>query len=163
MRTSDLVDGDSRRALADSSTLLVMNHDDAISWFNELAQRNLQQHATDRTVVIVGRGRIEYDEAPAVSWVTEADSALKAVFPRGHALLVKWDAVLTEADKGSVYHLSSANTVDAARAIFNTARDMLKAGRLSSFADGIRADTVGELLDQADTFVSGGYLRQPQS
>jgi hypothetical protein len=35
---------------------------------------------------------------------------------------------------------------------------MLKAGRLQGLAEGIQAETVGELLDQASSFLAGGYV-----
>ncbi len=61
------------------------------------------------------------------------------------------------ANKGSVHDLSDERTINALRSIFTAAHEILRSGRLSSLIEGIRAETVAELLDQAKTLASGGY------
>ncbi|HYO70447.1 MAG TPA: hypothetical protein VEU33_30640 [Archangium sp.] len=135
-----------------------MKLNDAIVWFDELAQRSIPRlHRRGWTNVATGETVSEYEARDAVKWITEAESALKAVFPSGHPLVKRWDSILAPADRNP-NQLSEDSVIDAARALFETARSQLKAGRIAGLVDAIHAETTGELLDQAEALLAKGYL-----
>ena len=129
---------------------------EAVQWFEDLVNQQPQPRQTGGHY-IGGEPIIEYDEQAAVGWVTKADTALKQVLPPGHPIIAQWDSTFAQPNKGSAFHRWDDVAVTAARAIFKSAAEMLKAGKLSSFVEGIRAETVGELLDQAEFLSSEGY------
>ena len=131
---------------------------DAVAWFDELASREIPKlHRDGWTEFGSGKPVFEYDEKAATRWITEAESALASVLPPGHALRARWGAILKRADDGNPHFLSVDSTVDAAKATFETARSLLKSGRLSSLVEGVRAESVMELLDQAEVLADQGY------
>src|SRR5437588_5604860 len=89
-----------------------------------------------------------YDQNDAVAWLTEAHSALESVFPPGHVVNRSWQTIIGSTAKNPDA-LSTRPVVDAARGVFRSAHDQLKGGRLGSITDGILAESVSELLDQA--------------
>lgn len=130
-----------------------------LQWLEELVARDIaKEHrqtgfpAGSRTVKSVD---VHYDVSAATTWITEAQAALEAGFPRAHAVLKRWEAVAGALPE-KPHLVSYPDTVDALRAVVVAARDQVKAGRLGSFADAVRAETVSELLDQADTLCSAG-------
>lgn len=72
------------------------------------------------------------------------------VLPPGHALIQRWDACLKDQVGEKTAYLTYDGLVDTLRGTFSAAYDMLSKGRLSSFVGCIRAETVGDLLHQAD-------------
>jgi hypothetical protein len=127
-----------------------MKPSEAIAWFDELATRQISKPRVPGARRLRDDGPVfEYEEAEAVRWVTEAESALKSVLPSGHPLVRRWDEIFARA-AGQAHQLSNTTNVDAARAVFGSARSILAAGRLGSVLDGVRAETVDELLDQAE-------------
>jgi hypothetical protein len=134
------------------------NVEAVMKWFEDLLGHQPIPHASGKRVARAGDEEdVTYDREPTIEWVTQAESAIKRVFPPGDPLVARWDANFVQATKGSSYHLTDQRTVATAKAIFKAAHDMLKQGRLSSFIEGIRAETVGDLLDQAETLVAEGY------
>jgi len=128
-----------------------MGPTEVLGWFEEIASRSITYHGG-------GSGRLpQYDLAEASTWVTDAQSALQAVFSPAHPVMARWKAALTTVDNGRRSDMSAPTTVQATQAIFRSALAQLKAGRLTSFAQSIQAETVAELLDQADALLSGGY------
>lgn len=145
---------------------------EAIAWFDQIAQQHpakleLPQHDDqeqgkpyiDRPNRPVRRKREEtlwYVQDEATRWITDADSALKSVFPPTHAVVKQWDAILAKSDSPGARRVIT--TFDTIRAVFESARAQLKEGRVARLIDTIRAESVEELLEQADTLLTGGYL-----
>lgn len=123
-----------------------MNAQDAIAWFEQI---NARRFTKDRHGY--------YTDAEANDWATEALSALDAVFPQGHAVLKSWKSAVhhSEQHPGT---MSSTVVLDAARGVFHSALQQLKAGRLVTLVEGIRAETTNEVLDQAEALLAGKHL-----
>ncbi|XXF78881.1 hypothetical protein P2318_03740 [Myxococcaceae bacterium GXIMD 01537] len=135
-----------------------MNIKEAIAWFDEIAQRKIGQNARAGVRnALTGGAVYEYEHGEAVRWIAEAESALKAVFPPSHSLVRRWDVIL-ESTKGQPHLLSVDSVVHSARGLFDTAHSQLKAGRVAGLVDAIRAETIGELLEQAEALTSRNYL-----
>lgn len=134
-----------------------MKIEDAKVWFDELAETGIRRVRREGVTQLSGEPILDYDESAAARWVTEAEAALTSVLPNGHSLRARWAAVMKKANDGNPHFLSDESTVDAARATFETARALLKSGRLSSLIEGIRAESVMELLDQAEALADQGY------
>lgn len=124
-----------------------VNRADTLRWFEEILGKPIK---TDRSAKI-GRW---YDPNDAVAWLTEARSALESVFLPGHAVNKSWQVIVGE----DASTLSRQDTVDAAHGVFRSAHDQLKNGRLGSIADGILAESVSELLDQAEVLNGKSYV-----
>ena len=97
-----------------------------------------------------------YDYAEATTWLADCESALAHVFPFRHPVRKRWDSAVAPTVKDSSEAVEPT-VIDAARAILESARGQLKAGRLKSLAQGVQAETVGELLDQAEALVAEDY------
>lgn len=87
-------------------------------------------------------------EAQAAAWAAEAESALVAVFPAGHPCRLKWREAFEHIDRLKV-GLRNHSAFPAALGVLNAALRILEADHLGSLLDGIRAETVSEVLDQA--------------
>jgi hypothetical protein len=127
-----------------------MNRDETLKWFEETARKPIN-------MVRSQMGQEWYDQNDAVAWLTEAHSALESVFPTGHAVNRSWQAIVGS----SAHHpsnLSTRDVVDGARGVFRSAYDQLKNGRLGSIVDGVRAESVSELLDQAEVLNDKSYV-----
>src|SRR6266849_209069 len=123
-----------------------MNAQDANAWFKEIDARRFtkDEHGF-------------YKDAEANDWATEALSALEAVFPQGHAVLKSWKSAVhyPEQNPGT---MSSPVVLDAARGVFHSALQQLKAGRLVTLVEGIRAESTNEVLDQAEVLLGGKHV-----
>ena len=126
-----------------------MNPTAIIAWFEEIACRSIPYHERHGQWEMSG-----HDHKELARWYADAASALAQTFPPGHAVRVHWDGTVTPGDLGGM-----AQTVvfEQAQAIFQSALAQLKAGRLTSLAQSIQAETVSELLDQAEALLAGGY------
>ncbi|MEQ9080473.1 MAG: hypothetical protein RLP09_41795 [Sandaracinaceae bacterium] len=90
----------------------------------------------------------------AAQWRSDASACLHAVLPSGHELLRQWESTWSDTHGAGTPRLSYAPYVHTARSIVRTARKLFESGRLSSFVDGIRAETVEEVLEQAGQLAS---------
>ena len=132
--------------------LRTMRKRELLDWFEELDKKRWKGFGPLNPF-----GPYYQDRDTVSDWMTEARSALGAAFPPRHPVLVAWDALrmgaLSPPDFGG-----HTPTIDSAAGIFDSAHSQLKAGRIGSLIDGAKAETVGELLDQADQLVGSGYL-----
>lgn len=99
-----------------------------------------------------------YDKAQAAQWVAEADSALSSFLPTGHALRRTFTAIVEQPGPSGVTYLNDEQLLDSARGVVRAARDTLANGHLSSILDGVQAETVGELLDQAESLIDLAHI-----
>ena len=133
-----------------------MNRGELTSWFERvLEQRRSLQRRSHGPGVAMGD---YFDRAEAIQWLTEAQSALDAAFPPGHACRRQWEAALASDGKSRMARANSVSNVDAATGVFQSAHAQLKAGLMSTLADGVRVETEAELLDQADHLLASNYV-----
>ena len=95
-----------------------------------------------------------YEEQQAVRWLVSAGSAVNAITPIGHELRQWWKK---QVPPGKAVLLHSAVTMTKAIAIIEAALDLLENGRFGSLMDSVRAETVSEVLDQADVLANQGH------
>jgi hypothetical protein len=92
---------------------------------------------------------------------SEMRTALESVFPPTHVVLRQWQDAVTRAKaipKGNKVQVPERWVSGELVGILRTAISLLKNGHLRSLADGIRAETVAQCLDQADALVRAGYV-----
>lgn len=145
---------------------------EAIAWFDQIAQQQpaledqpppVQRQAggwianPNRPARDPGRQIEYYVQEEATRWITDADSALKSVFPPGHTLVKRWDSLLDKSG-GNPGAWRIGSTFNSIRAVFESAHAQLKDGRVAGLVDSIRAESVSELLDQAEALWTSKYL-----
>lgn len=149
---------------AGDAPIVRITTEEALRWFKELAARELPRDRTtyeredlDDFGMPVARPveEFELNEEAAAAWVLEVGQALALCFPQGFELREQWRGAVKHAE-GQPWVLSSEAVVTAARAAAQAAIRLLESDRLRSFADGVRAETVGEVLDQAEQLLDDG-------
>jgi hypothetical protein len=129
-----------------------VNRDETLKWFEHIARTQINLHVSSK-----GEVQDWYEHTDAVAWLTEAHSALESVFPPGQVVNRSWQALVRSAEKNPAA-LSDRSIVDAARGVFRSAYDQLRNDRLGSIADGIFAESVSELLDQAQALNDKSFV-----
>ena len=127
--------------LLDEKTLL--------TWFEEIEKR-----VTETRTLKTG----EHDVWAAI--YAEMHSALDSVFPPSHAILRRWEDAIARAKQiptGNRVQTPERWVRDELIGIFRTALALLKNGLIRSLADGVRAETVAQCLDQAEALGRTGY------
>ena len=56
------------------------------------------------------------------------------------------------------HEITNARTIRTARGVFNAAHAILKEGRLVTLLDSVRAESVVELLEQAESLLAAKYV-----
>ena len=102
-------------------------------------------------------GAKDYHLGAATRWTVEAQTALQSAFPPSHAALQRWNALLPAVHAEKSWKMRQASTFEAFKAVFFAANDSIQRGVLGSLRDGTRAETVLELLDQAQAQNSDGH------
>jgi len=123
-----------------------MNRSDLLTWFDEIATT---------TVQTMYSGSALHEDA--TKWITEARSAIAAAFPPGHQIHREWDGALRAGEGQNVPSRANGAIWHAVRGVFASAHSQLRAGRIESFIDGIRAEAEDELLVQAEGFLDGSF------
>jgi len=125
-----------------------MDEQSLLAWFEQIDVRISQAFTP---------GTHQYAVRAAV--LTEMQTALESVFPPAHAVLRRWeDARSRESQALQSDHGGKLDFVqDELVEIFRMAHRLLKEGHARRFADGIRAETIMQCLDQADTLARTGY------
>lgn len=107
-----------------------------------------------------------YKPAEATAWLTAVRAALEAGFPPAHGVCRDWNAIFDRAkthrpygDKGLlVSEPYSTAAIQQAIGVVSGAIELVKSGVLGRLTDAARAETVSEVLAQADALVSAGHL-----
>lgn len=131
-----------------------MNPGEALAFFEELVNTGVPKHSTGATYLENDPPVYAYDLDGATQWITSARTALQAVFPEHHPVVKQWEDTLGEKARS----LTDEHTFEAARAIFEAAYKLIRAGRISSLVDGVRRETVADLLDQAHDLAAKNYM-----
>jgi hypothetical protein len=122
----------------------------AINWLEALDKRFADTQAD----------KIGEDDVWAAIY-SEMRAALETTLPPGHVVLRQWQDAVNRAkgiEKGNRVQVPERWVSGELLGIFRTAISLLKGGHLRSLADGIRAETVAQCLDQAETLVRSGYV-----
>lgn len=131
-----------------------MTEAEAIAWFEGLATK-----ARAVPQFPASAGWPSYmDGTKASAWLAEARAALHSVFPAGHALLKSWEDVFERAKAGSTKAPHAHWNFQQSLGVFDGAVTLLKGGRLRSLMDGVRAETVSEVLDQAEALNGAAHV-----
>jgi hypothetical protein len=118
-------------------------------WFEELEKR-------------VSESRASQIVAPGV-WAAifaEMHAALESVFPPSHAIVRRWEDATSRARgfaRGPRIETPELWIRDELIGIFRTALGLLRTGLIRSLANGVRAETVAQCLDQAEALGRAGY------
>jgi hypothetical protein len=133
-----------------------MRPEKMVAWLKELVERGEKiprHHSFDE--MERGWDAITYDEVDVYDWITESEIAFRTLLERdrAHELGRSWES-LVNIDK-KIYE---RNQFERMLALVKMALRLARDGRLDSMFDAVRAETVAELLDQADTLRKQGYL-----
>jgi hypothetical protein len=126
----------------------VMDEQSVLTWFKQIDERIFQ---------VFTPGTHQYAVRAAVR--TEMQTALESVLPPSHAVLRRWEDARSRAsqalqsDFGGRLDFVQAELVE----IFRVAHRLLQEGHARRFADGIRAETNMQCLDQSDALARTGY------
>jgi hypothetical protein len=136
-----------------------MTQAEAIAWLQALSIRGQAIPSADAPKDSAWRHRGE-----ATAWLAEARTALHAVFPANHPIVREWEAIF---ERAKTYKLMAnqlalsepyANVhFDQAVSVVQAAWTILKDGRMQALIDGVRAETVSEVLDQADALLTANH------
>jgi hypothetical protein len=129
----------------------MIRREDVLPWFEEL-----EKIAKALPVGVFGMA----DETKAhemrafQAWMTEAETAIEAVMPPGHAIRTKW----AKAEKSLSPFNDGAYVVgDAVLGVFDAAVNVIRSDRLSSLLDFMRVETENDLLDQAQSLLNANH------
>ncbi|SRR5712692_3324184 len=87
-----------------------MTANEAITWFEQIEAKQIAR-VQSGTYMMSNRPAYDYDDTEAIRWITEAQSALEAVFPDAHAVLKSWRAIVSTSG-GNSQVLSSSSVVE---------------------------------------------------
>ena len=125
-----------------------MNEQTALAWFESLERRFIETFDSKTE---------QYDVWSAL--YTEMRSALGTSFPPSHVVVRKWEDLVARGNKINVGDRGMPEGFVRGELIgvFRAATSLLKNGHFRSLADGIRAETIGQCLDQAEALSGSGY------
>lgn len=99
-------------------------------------------------------GIIKFPETSSFRrWSTQAGSVLAEVFHEHHPVRRAWDLVDQDAEYPGIIH-----SLDTLEGIFRGATELVRQGHIGTFAATVQAETLSELLDQADDLASQGHV-----
>ena len=125
-----------------------MDVGDLAVWLDELSAKS----------AAVKRYGDTYETAAAAAWMAEAEAAVASTFPAGHPARLPFLVAKQRAETIKLIDVGHAPHFESIIGAFEAARSMFKAGRVRGLVDGVQAETVGELLDQAHSLAGGGYV-----
>lgn len=146
----------------------------ALEWFEEIAAREIAKTPTGETVIppdepwggglfggpsggatVIPHGG-DIDVRSAAQWLSEAGTAIVSVFGSTHPITAQWKHAVGPVMEGKKSY-DNEWAIGAARGVFDTAHGLLRAGRISSLVDAVKAGTVVEVLDQATDLADAGH------
>lgn len=90
----------------------------------------------------------------AHAWLTRCQAALEDIFPLGHAVRRRWEALVG----AETFDAEDARDTERAAGIMLGALSLVQDGYLSTFRRGVLAESVMELLDAAGDHVEQDHL-----
>jgi hypothetical protein len=135
-----------------------MNKAKALEWFKKIEEKDPGAWSA---VSKRSAGGLAFSDdsawnARARAFVLAAEQAVKRTFPANDPVVRRWDQIFKE-EKGASAITNTSN-VYAAVALVREAHEILASDRFETLIAGVRAETVGELVDQADAMVTSGWL-----
>ena len=124
-----------------------MDAQSLLAWFEQIDER-ISQTFTPTT----------YQFAERAALLVEMKTVLESVFLPWHAVLRNWEDARSREALQRDHTTNLAFAQDELIAIFRMAHRLLKEGHARRFADGIRAETIAQCLDQVDVLLRGGYV-----
>lgn len=127
-----------------------MDEKSLLGWFEQMGRRITDFRASPTS---------ENDAWAAL--FTEMQTALESIFPLSHPVLRRWEDALARgkrALKGNQVQSPEKYVSRELMGIFEAAHRLLQDGHARSFADGIRAETIAQCLDQAEALVKTGHV-----
>jgi hypothetical protein len=106
------------------------------------------------------------EQVAALAWLGEAESAMASVFPIGHPIRVMWQRVVdrastysfgTGAMKTQISALYAGEHFNQLLGVVKAGGEVVRSGRLRGLLDGVRAETVSEVLDQAQGLLTAHH------
>jgi len=91
----------------------------------------------------------------SAEWVAEAQSAIEASLPANHAIIKQWKAHEGSHDPALT---GIERNFQRYEGFTKATLSILQNNRLGSILDGVRTETVGEVLDQADELLAKGHV-----
>jgi hypothetical protein len=126
----------------------VMDEQSLLTWFQQIDERIFQ---------VFIRGTHQYALRAGV--LTEMQTALESVFLPSDAVRRRWEDARSR--ESQAFQRDFAGALDFVQdelvEIFRVAHRLLQEGHAQRFADGIRAETIMQCLDQADALARTGY------
>lgn len=128
-----------------------MNEEATRKWFEMLV--------TERPERMPGPP-VYYDDRAVLMWIAEAETSLRSVFPPKAAVLVRWEQAVHAYDNRPPFDREPhpVTLVERVYANFDAAKKLVDEGRLSTLIDGVRLETVTEVLEQAEVLSRSGAL-----
>ncbi len=135
-----------------------MTEDELKDWLKELLDRLIERTYLDRQDLSGRALKIErLRQDAATRWYAEAQAALESILPREHAILQSWSRATAPLAQVS-HFVTYLEHYEAAHGVLQAASALLRDGRLRSLLDGVRAETVAEVLDQAGVLRRANHL-----
>jgi hypothetical protein len=95
-----------------------------------------------------------YDAREAVKFATLAETSARALFPAGHPVVVQIERALRDAEAATFERWAVTVAIKAA---IEAAVEIVSNGAYDPILQGVQAETVGELLDQAQMLNDAGF------
>lgn len=131
-----------------------MNETEAKAWIADV----VNSFPADKGNILVAVSYPAQHQAVLIEWLTQAEAALTSVFPANHVVNRKWRELAAYARTMAANHdVPEAELKAQFHGVVMTADALLRAGRLTSLLDGIRAETVNEVLEQAELLNASGH------
>lgn len=122
--------------------------------------QQLQQDAQslDLTQGSKAGGAKHYERASTISWITQAEAAVVDVFGPQSTYVLRWQSFLQGTGGDGFWKLTEMGRVDSLKAVFVAAHAALQGGYLLGIREGLRAETLSEVLEQAERHCAQGEL-----
>lgn len=129
-----------------------MNRQKAIEWFKEVEALDPGPYFS-RKSPYGGYDSSEW-EAKARRFAFAAEQAIRRTFPPRDPVIMRMNEILSA---GIVKTIAHSGAVASLVALFYEARKILESDRFDSLIEGVRADTVSELIEQAEVMLANGW------
>jgi len=90
------------------------------------------------------------EQGDPLAWLAQAGSAIGSILPPGHYIRETWGKSVRSNDR--------VENIKVAISLIGALQQMAQSGWLSSLVDGTRAETVGEVLEQASILLDADHV-----
>lgn len=132
-----------------------MRKEQACLFLKELLEQQLPA-PTDSGFIDGGRAVLHYNSKDATRWVTKARVAIENIFLPNHPIARQWQEIYSDSATTGGY--TRSETFEKLKSVIEAGLELVREDRVSGLIDGIRAETVDEILEQAGILNSGDYV-----